>query len=599
MQQLNEARLPETFKEYRPYPSAAERAAWQALPQQVQSTLLGRAEAFAGFCYPQITALDWLAFTRSGNRIEFEEKYFARRNALCTLVLGECVQYNGRFLDDIINGLWCICEETAWQLPPHNTYVRDTPVLPMPDITRPLLDLFSCETGALLAMVQYLLQDKLAYHAPQLLANIQHLLMQRVVTPYLNEWFWWMGGNGEKTLNWTVWCTQNALLTVFLLPTDTARQHKAAQKALTSMQHFLNDYSEDGCCDEGAQYYRHAGLCLYQGLQTLDDISGGALAWAFQQPKIQNIARYIMNVHVEDEYYINFADCSPIAGRAGVREFLFGKRCGDKSLMDFAVTEWHSLADKDLPLEINLFYRVQAAFMFAQMQAYTPPSALQHSEIYYPGVGVFVARDDTYVLAVKAGNNDDSHNHNDTGSFTLYKNGKPFCIDLGVESYTAKTFSPQRYEIWTMQSSWHNLPDFDGVMQQAGAQFHADGVQTAFLAGSSQISLHLENAWPVTAKLTSYTRHAVLQKGRGVVVTDICTGTFKQAVMNLQFCACLQIQGNIITLPGIGTVLAQTPKSPIIIEEIEITDTRLRQAWPAKVYRVRIPFEKQLVLHIS
>ena len=41
------------------------------------------------------------------------------------------------------------------------------------------------------------------------------------------------------------------------------------------------------------------------------------------------------------------------------------------------------------------------------------------------GILLFIARDSSFCLAVKAGDNDDNHNHNDTGSLTLYKNGKP------------------------------------------------------------------------------------------------------------------------------------------------------------------------------
>ena len=46
-------------------------------------------------------------------------------------------------------------------------------------------------------------------------------------------------------------------------------------------------------------------------------------------------------------------------------------------------------------------------------------------------------------------------------------------IDVGVETYTAKTFSSKRYEIWTMQSAFHNLPTINGVMQAAGRQYRS------------------------------------------------------------------------------------------------------------------------------
>ncbi len=79
-------------------------------------------------------------------------------------------------------------------------------------------------------------------------------------------------------------------------------------------------------------------------------------------------------------------------------------------------------------------------------------------------------------LAAQGGHNAESHNHNDVGNFIVYADGEPAIIDVGVETYTAKTFSAQRYEIWTMQSAYHNLPTVNGVMQGAGRQFEARDV---------------------------------------------------------------------------------------------------------------------------
>jgi hypothetical protein len=44
-------------------------------------------------------------------------------------------------------------------------------------------------------------------------------------------------------------------------------------------------------------------------------------------------------------------------------------------------------------------------------------------------------------MAIKGGNNGESHNHNDVGSFIIYTDGEPLFIDPGVGEYTAKTFS--------------------------------------------------------------------------------------------------------------------------------------------------------------
>ena len=38
-------------------------------------------------------------------------------------------------------------------------------------------------------------------------------------------------------------------------------------------------------------------------------------------------------------------------------------------------------------------------------------------------------------LSAKGGNNGESHNHNDVGSFVLYCDGKPAVIDVGTGVY--------------------------------------------------------------------------------------------------------------------------------------------------------------------
>lgn len=44
------------------------------------------------------------------------------------------------------------------------------------------------------------------------------------------------------------------------------------------------------------------------------------------------------------------------------------------------------------------------------------------------------------LLAAKGGFNNESHNHNDVGTFSLYVNTIPVFIDAGVGTYTKQTF---------------------------------------------------------------------------------------------------------------------------------------------------------------
>uniref|UniRef100_UPI000AB19079 hypothetical protein n=1 Tax=Clostridium sp. NkU-1 TaxID=1095009 RepID=UPI000AB19079 len=200
---------------FSPFPQASDRNSWDSLPKDLTGRLIKNGEVYLNYDYPALTAADYMEFTRNGNRSHFQDKLFLRRTALNALVLAECAEYKGRFLDDIINGLYLICEENAWQLPAHNSYVRDTPPFILPDVTRPVIDLFAAETASVLAVAEYLLRQELDSVTPFLSKMINKNLEERIFTPYLNEHFWWMGDGVSHMNNWTVWCTQNVLLSAF------------------------------------------------------------------------------------------------------------------------------------------------------------------------------------------------------------------------------------------------------------------------------------------------------------------------------------------------------------------------------------------------
>lgn len=578
---------------FTPCPPAADRAAWEMLPPDLRKRLIENGEPYLRYDYPSLTATDYLEFSRNGNRSHFQDKQFARRTALNALVLAECAEHQGRFLDDIINGLYLICEENAWQLPAHNSYIRDTPLLPLPDVTRPVIDLFAAETAAVLAVAEYLLREELQQVSPFLSVMVNHELKTRIFTPYLTEHFWWMGDGESHMNNWTVWCTQNVLLSAFTRPLPEETQAAILSKAAASIDYFLDEYGEDGCCDEGAQYYRHAGLCLFNCLEVLNGITDGAFLTAWNQEKVKNIASYILNVHVDTIYYVNFADCSPVAGRCNAREYLFGKRTGNQALMAFAATDYQNSEDPLTLDEHNLFYRLQTVFTHEEMMGCEKNPVISHRDMFYESVGLFMARDSRLYLAVKGGDNDDSHNHNDVGSFTIYKDGKPLFIDAGVETYTKKTFSPDRYDIWTMQSRYHNLPAFVDhgceTVQEAGEAFRAGDVRYELGESVCRISMDIAGAYP-DERICSYTREAVLEKGKSITIKDHYEGGGGKAVLSLMFCEEPVIDQNAIRIGDLAVCVVEGA-STITSERIPVTDERLKTAWKQDLFRCLVTMD--------
>lgn len=624
------------FRTFHPFAPIDDRRAWEQLDDQIRSRLIKAGEKYLNYEYPVIRATDFMEFTRTGNRALYEDKLFGRRIALNALVLAECAENQGRFLDDIINGIYAICEESAWQLPAHNTYIRDTPQLPLPDVTRPLIDLFQAETGAVLAAAGYLMKHPLDQVSPCICAMISDRLQQRIFTPYLQEHFWWMGDGQSPMNNWTVWCTQNVLMAAAFAALPQEQMEAVFHKACRSIDYFLAEYGDDGCCDEGAQYYRHAGLCLFNCLEILNAVTGDHFASLYREAKIRNIAGYIEKVHVAGPYYVNFSDCSPVAGRCSAREFLFGKRTDNPALMQLAAADYRDSEDPLLSEEHNLFYRLQTLFHHEEMTAFCPPHQTGENTCgtrthYFPSVGLFLAQNEQYFLAVKAGDNDDSHNHNDTGSFTIYKHGLPFFIDIGVETYQKKTFSPRRYEIWTMQSQYHNLPtfigctqedadafpyayvhhfgipelfgtgtdDIIGAMQQNGPDYAAREVSYTLSGPALSISMEIADAYP-DPQIRSYRRTAALREHGGILIQDSseCGSLIPVLSLITYETPVWDAVNTVLKIGTLGSCLISGAAS-VVTERLPITDKRLQTAWKHDIWRTLISFKtKELQLEI-
>ncbi len=601
-----------------PCAPVSDRLAWESLPSKNVwfETGFSLYRKSAQTRIPPLSLSLWTEFTRTGNRTHFEKNYFARRRNLCCLVMAECVENKNRFLPAIGDSIWAILEESAWQLPAHNSYKRDTPQLPLPDPAHPVIDLFAAETGALLAVTWFLLQKKLASAMPSLPERIKSELDRRIIRPYLSTHFWWMGNEDEPMCNWTPWCTQNVLITAALLhPGKQDMIRKMIEKASYSLDCFLKDYGTDGCCNEGAQYYRHAALTFYNSLEILSHLLPGTFEEAWSDRKIRNMTEYIAYMHVGGPWYFNFSDCSPKAGYRGAREYLFGKRTASSLLTDFAAqdfcadTDPYRLTASDDSEGINLFYHIQTSFTENEIRAYhaahisDPLQKIrpENRSHFYERTGLLICHYDPFAVGIKAGNNADSHNHDDTGSFTLYKNGLPVLVDIGVESYTAKTFSARRYEIWTMQSSWHNLPEFDpdgnAYMQQAGSEYAAGNV--SLYPDGSGLSMDIAAAYAAHGEvpgLSFYNRNLCFSVRHSFTLRDETDYPGTVALTFMTMYEPVVSQKNV----SVGTTaqLRITGSEKIAAEKISIKDPRLLTAWPNYLYRIRIYFHGSIKVEI-
>ncbi|QOV20344.1 heparinase II/III family protein [Blautia liquoris] len=582
----------ERLRDITPYHRAKDRFEWEELPEDLRKQLIKDGEDYIDFIFVVLPAVRYMDFSRDGNRSRFEAVYFERRRALNALVLAECVEHEGRFMEQIINGVIAICEESGWQLPAHNNYPPQDDLLGLPNTKRPLLDLFACETGEQLAAVIYLLDDELNQESPLIRKRVSEEIETRIIQPYLNDYFRWMGGKGVPVNNWTPWCTQNVLLASMLPGMSTSLQKEMIlKKAASSLDDFLDSYGEDGCCNEGVGYFRASGLCLFQAIEILNMATDDSFESIYQVSKIKNIAEYSMNMHIADSFYANFSDCSPTPGRSGVREFLYGKRTGNQELMQFAADDHRKETEITMKASENLYYRLQAAFTEQEIRDFDLKRPARTKDIYYDSVGILIARDEKLFLAVKAGCNDDSHNHNDTGSITVYKNGKPVLIDVGVETYSRKTFSEKRYEIWTMQSIYHNVVNFGGTGQLPGRDRKAVVDHVMLNDKTAEISMELSSCY-LKGDIDRYTRTVTFDKGNQIKVVDQCSPKESEAVLTLMTLKKPEVLSNGDSgkkqLAVNDSVISIKDVKSLDTETIDLVDPKLQAEWGDRIYRTVI-----------
>jgi hypothetical protein len=588
--------------DWHPFPKVAEREAWLMLPEAIRADYIARAEKHLGSEWATPKASVFLEYVRDGNRSNYEAISFGRRRQLADLVLGECAEGKGRFIDDIVNGVWTISEETYWGVPAHVGAQKRGNGLP--DVTEPTVDLFAAETGMLLAWTDYLLGAELDGVSPLVRERIAYEVGRRILAPCLerND-FWWMGFSGRTVNNWNPWICSNWLASVLILEKDPERRAASIEKILRCLDFFLNGYPPDGGCDEGPGYWGRAAASFFDCLELLGSASNGGID-VFSHPLVQEMGRYIGRVYISYPYFINFADAAARVSPDASLVFRYGRRIGDERLAAFGafLGRREGLGSGAVRGSFGGLGRVLPALFSLDDLLKTEPREPLERDFWLPSLQVFGARSRAdsskgFYVAAKGGHNAESHNHNDVGNFIVYADGKPVLIDVGVETYTAKTFSSHRYEIWTMQSSFHNLPTINGFMQKDGREYAARDVTYGEDDGAATFSLDIALAYPRDAAVKTWRRTVTLERGKRVVVEDSYALDEVKDDLRLSLMSWRRPEiaddGSIRLLApeGVG------PLEPLFIsydgsrfraalETIPLKDAQLRSSWGPTLYRI-------------
>ncbi len=576
------------------YPDAEDRAAWQGVSSAGKEEILREAERYASLPYPMRKATDFLAFVRTGSRQADEDPYFFRRRKLCVAALACCLGAEA-YLDDVIDGVWCVCEESSWVISAHNVNpipgAPPSAEYPLPDIGMPYIDLFSAQTAMILSLIRRLLGRRLDGAAPILTRRIEDEIRRRVLTPFMeNDDFWWMGFRRKDLCNWTPWIVSNVMLSACLYPPERDGLPALLVRACGMLDRWLDCVPEDGGCDEGVGYWNMAGGALLDCLELLETVTGGRLTF-WEKSKIRNILSFPRKAALGGGWFVNFADCDARPVMAGERLQLAGEKLGDPALAALGA----SLRGPALSQlsDVPHFSRLLRALFHPAPESAAAPAAPE--DAWLPDLQLRVIHRAGMTLCCKGGHNGESHNHNDVGSFMLYAEGRPEIVDAGCMRYTAATFSDKRYTLWNTRSAYHNVPLVNGCEQLPGRGFAARDVRSL----PDGLALDMAGAYGPEAGLRALLREMTLTRD-GLTLRDRIQLRGRGRVMWV-----FLLRNEPAFGPGelaAGNIRMRFPAEwQAAAEAIPVEDSRMAGSFPGRLWRVRLtaPEAESLSLELT
>lgn len=572
-------------------PTYRDRDFWDKISENLRKQYILKAEEKLDYDWPVVKATDFLEIIRSGDRRQ--SAYGAPRAVLISLVMGELMEGKGRFIDQIVNGVWYYSEQTWWGWSAHLPTPKG-----LPDIDKPSIDLGVGEIANILSWTWHLFHKEFDEIHPLISKRLKDEIMHKAIIPYYErEDFWWMGFDGSHAVNnWNPWTNHNMLTAILIMEDDQEQKIKGVQKVIRSLDVFLNQYPADGGCDEGPSYWSRAGASLYQNLDILKLATLGKFN-VYDNQLVKNMGNYIYKAYIEYPYFINFADADATTGSRPQIIYSYGKDIKDPIMEKFGAflankQDWGTKTPGG-KIDEQLFQLL----LLDEIGNSAAENALIR-DFWLPDIEVAGARDyegssEGFFFAAKGGHNNENHNHNDLGTCVLYFDGKPCLIDLGRENYVAKTFSSLRYEIWTMQSQYHNLPKINGIDQMQGRQYQAEN--TTFIADTKKavFSTDISGAYPKEAGVEKWVRSYRLIRDKKFVISDNYSlsqvGNEPTTLNFVSSCKVTEIAAGILNLEGDGFTVEMkyNPKnvSPVI-DFKEVTDTSLKRYWPDGVTRI-------------
>ncbi len=410
---------------------------------------------------PPLSEEDFFLFEKTGNRLVYENVYFARRKFLT--VFGILSEFGKRDEDiaKLEEAIVAVCGERFWALPAHVDFAH---------LDETTVDLFAAETAQTLAELLAVLGERLS---PRVAALAKREITRRVLAPFCQSavpYSWWE----TDRCNWSAVCAGSIGMAAIymermgaLLP---AWKEPCIKRVCDALACYLDGMEEDGACTEGLGYFSY-GMSYYTAFAELLYEDSGKTINLMDNPKCVRIAAFQEMCYFGQGVSLSFSDGSDaerfLPGLAAYLTHCFPQTktppyTAARRFCDDACFRW-------LPNERNIRW----------LMLYGGEAACSGADFTFcnllPAAQWLICKNKQgNGFAAKGGHNDENHNHNDVGHFLCVYNGELLLTDLGAGEYTKDYFGAGRYGILCNRSLGHSVPLVNDLEQCAGAQYRAD-----------------------------------------------------------------------------------------------------------------------------
>ncbi|MBR1576457.1 MAG: heparinase II/III family protein [Bacteroidales bacterium] len=593
--QADEARLKTLLildQKWVPFPEYGDRAGWDRVMGSWKKTFIERGEQALGYRWQVVTATDYLTHNRGQSQAQADAHIGANLMTIIDLLFAELATGQGRYLDQLMDGTFAMCEVTSWVRSHHLNRQKDGRFFPEHDDNA--IDLVAGDVGAVMAWVYYFFHNEFDKIEPEISRRLLYELDKRIMTPYLNDTHYgWKGDRFDPEKNhlnnWTPWCSINCLQVFALCEKDRDRFARAAWMSMESVDKYLNNIEGDGCCDEGPTYWYQGPAKNFEYLEFLGWVTGGRIN-ATGHPMIRRMGEYITTSTIGNGWVVNFSDASAKGADNALIIYNYG-RGGDSPLMKQYAA--YALKGKPAPVMRDRFIiRMFYSLLIKDELEQETPGLVFEPYTWYPETQICYMREkDGFFVASKGGHNAQSHNHNDIGTVSLYYKCIPFLIDAGVGTYVTKTFGPHRYEIWTMQANYHNVPMLNGIPEKEGRRYESK--PASFDPKTMTFSVDFAGTYPAEASVESMRRDVSLRNGKVTVkdrfelsesrqAADFNWLTWGEVDTATPGKVRITVQNETVTLHYDGKRLEP------LMETIVLDDPQLKRVWGDRIYRVTL-----------